>query len=115
VKRGKYLVEGIGMCRDCHTPINEQGQPVKEKHLQGAQLMFKPAVPVPGWTERSANIAGLKGWTDAEALKFFTTGVGPNGKPAGPPMPEYRYTKSDAAAIIAYLRSLAPPATQASK
>jgi mono/diheme cytochrome c family protein len=107
-KRGEYLVEKIGMCGDCHTPFNEKGQPVKEKHLQGAQLMFKPTVPVPGWVERSADIAGLKGWSDAEAIKFLTTGVDPNGKMAGPPMPSFRFNKADAAAIVAYLRTLAP-------
>jgi|SRR5581483_11241891 len=107
VARGKYLVESIGMCGDCHTPMNEQGQPAMDKNLQGATLFFKPTMPVPGWADRSANIAGLKGWTDAEAIKFFTTGIGPNGKPAAPPMPQFRYTKADAAAVTAYLRSLA--------
>lgn len=114
LKRGKYLVESVGMCADCHTPFNEQGQPLMEKHLQGAMLMFKPTVPVPGWVEKSANIAGLKGWTDDEAIKFLTTGVDPNGKHAGPPMPQFRYNKRDAAAIVAYLRSLAPASAASS-
>ncbi|HEY3927753.1 MAG TPA: c-type cytochrome [Candidatus Koribacter sp.] len=112
--RGKYLVESIGMCGDCHTPINEMGQPVMDKNLQGATLMFKPTVPIPGWADRSANIAGLKGWTDEESIKFLTTGVDPNGKQAAPPMPQFRYSKADAAAITAYLRSLAPAAVQSS-
>jgi mono/diheme cytochrome c family protein len=108
VKRGQYLVEKIGMCADCHTPFNETGEPVMDKHLQGSVLMFKPAVPVPGWAEKSANIAGLKGWSDAEAMTFLTTGTDPNGKSPAPPMPRYRYNKADAAAIVSYLRSLAP-------
>jgi cytochrome c553 len=45
VKRGEYLIEKVGMCADCHTPFNEKGEPVMEKHLQGATLMFKPTVP----------------------------------------------------------------------
>lgn len=113
VKRGEYLVEKAGLCADCHTPFNEQGQPIKEKHLQGAVLIFKPTVPVPGWAERSADIAGLKGWSDAEAIKFLTTGVDPNGKMARPPMPPYRFNKADAAAIVAYLRTLAPTGKEA--
>ena len=108
VKRGQYLVEKIGMCADCHTPFNEKGEPVMDKHLQGAVLMFKPTMPVPGWAERSANIAGMKGWSDTEAIKFLTTGVDPNGKSPAPPMPRYRYTRADAAAVLAYLRSLEP-------
>jgi mono/diheme cytochrome c family protein len=115
VKRGEYLVEKIGMCNDCHTPFNEQGQPIAEKHLQGAPLMFKPTVPVPGWVERSANIAGLKGWSDAEAIKFLTTGIDPNGKNPGPPMPAYRYNKEDAAAVAAYLKSLKPSGNEAAQ
>jgi mono/diheme cytochrome c family protein len=107
VARGKYIVESTGMCADCHTPMTEKG-PDMSKHLQGATLMFKPTVPVPDWADRSATIAGLKGWSDAEAIKFFTTGVDPNGKTARPPMPAYRYSENDARAVTAYLRSLAP-------
>ena len=42
VARGKYLVEDVGMCSDCHTPRNEKGEPMKEQWLQGAVLGFKP-------------------------------------------------------------------------
>ena len=110
VARGKYIVENTGMCNDCHTQMTERG-PDKSKYLQGAVLPFKATVPVPDWAERSANIAGLKGWSDAEGIKFFTTGIDPNGKRARPPMPEYRYNEQDARAVIAYLRSLAPAET----
>lgn len=115
LERGKYLVEKIGMCNDCHTPMTPQG-PDMSKHLQGAELIFKPTIPVPNWAERSANIAGMRGWTQAEAMKFLTTGIDPNGRTARPPMPEYRYNKSDAQAIYTYLHSLATEAnTGASK
>lgn len=107
LQRGKYLVEKTGMCADCHTPFTEKG-PDMSKHLQGATLMFKPTMPVPDWADRSANIAGMKGWTDDDAIKFLTTGIGPNGKAARPPMPAYRFNKKDAAAILVYLRSVAP-------
>lgn len=107
VARGKYIVESTGMCADCHTQMTEKG-PDMSKHLQGAVLPFKATVPVPDWADRSANIAGMKGWSDAEAIKFFTTGIDPNGKHARPPMPAFRYNEQDARAILAYLRSLAP-------
>ena len=106
--RGKYLVESIGACADCHTPMNEKGEFIKEKHLQGTTLFFKPLVPVPNWADKSANIAGLPGWTDADAIKFFTTGLAVNGLPARPPMPQYRYSQEDAKAVVVYLRSLKP-------
>ncbi len=106
--RGKYLVENIGMCGDCHTPHNEKGEPIKEQWLQGTALAFKPAVPMPVWAEKSVNIAGLPGWKTDAAIKFFMTGIAYNGLPARPPMPQYRYSQKDAEAIVLYLKSLAP-------
>ncbi|HKH99543.1 MAG TPA: c-type cytochrome [Candidatus Sulfotelmatobacter sp.] len=108
VARGKYLVEGIGMCGDCHTPHDEKGEPIKEQWLKGTTLPFKPLVPMPVWADKSVNIAGLPGWEKDAAIKFFMTGIASNGLPARPPMPQYRYNQPDAEAIVAYLKSLAP-------
>jgi len=94
------------MCGDCHTPMNERGEPLKEQWLKGTTLIFKPTVPVPNWADKSVNIAGLPGWTDEAAIKFFMTGIAYNGLPGRPPMPQYRYNRQDAAAIVAYLKSL---------
>jgi len=105
---GKYLVEQVGMCGDCHTPHNEKGEPIQEKTLKGAILPFKPTVPMPVWADKSPNIAGLPGWEDKDAIRFLMTGVAYNDLPARPPMPQYRFNQEDAAAIMAYLRSLAP-------
>ena len=108
IERGKYLVEQVGMCGDCHTPHDEKGEPVREKWLQGAPLAFKPAVPMPVWADKSPNIAGLPGWEDRAAVKFLMTGIAYNDLPGRPPMPQYRFNQEDATAIVAYLRSLAP-------
>lgn len=51
IDRGKYLVENVGMCGDCHTPHNEKGEPIREKWLQGSPLAFKPTVPMPVWAD----------------------------------------------------------------
>jgi mono/diheme cytochrome c family protein len=107
IARGKYLVEGIGMCGECHTPMDEKGEPVPGKMLKGATLTFRPTVPMPVWAEKSPNIAGLPGWTDDQAIKFLMTGIAYNDLPARPPMPPYRFSQSDAEALVAYLRSLA--------
>lgn len=105
--RGKYLVEDVGLCADCHSPRNQKGDYVREQWLQGAPIMFKPTVPMP-WAEKSPNIAGLPGWTEADAIKFLMTGVAYNGLPPNPPMPPYRFSRPDAQAIVAYLKSLGP-------
>lgn len=106
VAHGEYLVKEIGQCADCHTPFNDKGDYVQEKWLQGAKLTFAPTVPMPVWADTSANIAGLPGWDHAQAVKFFMTGLAPNGQPARPPMPQYHMYKTDAEAVVAYLESL---------
>lgn len=108
VERGKYLVQGVAGCGDCHSPMDEKGVPVPGKEFMGAPLMFKPTVPMPMWADKSPNIAGLPGWETADAVKFLMTGIAYNGLPARPPMPQYRMNKEDAEAVVAYLRSLAP-------
>ena len=108
LEHGRYLVQQVGICGDCHTPRDDKGQPVETKALQGARIMFKSTVPVPNWGEFAPPIAGLPGLTDAEAITFLTTGKDVSGKFGAPPMPAYRFTKEDAAAVVAYLRSLAP-------
>ena len=107
IARGKYLVEGVGMCGDCHTPRNERGEPIKEQWLKGAVLEFKPAVPIPVWADKAVAIAGLPGWNRDAAIRFMMTGADPNNVPARPPMPQYRFNRQDATAVVAYLKSLA--------
>lgn len=106
--RGKYLVEDVGLCGDCHTPHTEKGEPIKEKYLQGAPLDFKPTAPMPVWADQASNIAGVPGWDRDAAIKFMMTGLAPNGLPSRPPMPQFRFNVQDAQAIVAYLQSLAP-------
>ncbi len=107
LERGRYLVEQVALCGDCHTPHNEKGEPIREKLLQGAPLPFTPTVPMP-WADKAPNIAGLPGWEDKNAVKFLMTGLAYNDLPGRPPMPQYRFSEEDATAVVAYLRSLAP-------
>jgi Cytochrome c len=108
LERGKYLVEDVGLCGDCHTPRNEKGQPVREQWLRGSTLDFKPTVPIPDWADKAVCIAGLPGWEKGPAIKFMMTGIAYNGLPARPPMPQYRFNREDAEAVVAYLKSLEP-------
>ena len=109
IERGKYLVVEVARCGDCHTPINEKGEPLQDRWLKGAVLPFKPTVTMP-WAEQSVNIAGLPaGWKSQDAVTFLMTGKYQGQSPL-PPMPEYHVTKEDAEAMVAYLRSLASAA-----
>lgn len=105
IQRGKYLVENVAMCGDCHTPRDDKGQPDHAQWLQGDVLDFKPDHPMP-FAAVAVPIAGLPGFTDEQALKFLETGMDVSGKPAMPPMPQFRLNHDDAAAVVAYLRSL---------
>lgn len=109
VERGKYIVERLGMCGDCHAPRGAKGEFVMEQWLWGAPLGFQSSVPMPRWASVAPPIAGLPGWTDEQAVTFLTTGKDQDGGVADPPMPEYRMSKEDAAAVVAYLRTLKPP------
>jgi len=109
VARGKYLVEQVGMCADCHSPRDQKGEFIREKWLQGSELDFKPTVPMPKWAAVAPPIAGLPGWTTEQGVTFLMTGKEPGGETADPPMPQFRMTREDAAAAVAYLKSLPPP------
>ena len=110
IRRGEYLAARVGLCGDCHTPMTAKGEPDAKRAMQGAPIGFRPMQPVPGWAAAAPPIAGMAGWSDADALKFLQTGLAPGGKRAAPPMPWYRFSRSDAEALLAYLRSLAPAA-----
>jgi mono/diheme cytochrome c family protein len=106
VQRGQYLVEHVAMCVQCHTPRTAQGELDHTRLLQGAP------VPVPGpfaaqqWAFEAPRIAGLPGWTVADAIQLLHTGRSARGYTPRPPMPPFRLTQEDAAAVVAYLKSL---------
>jgi mono/diheme cytochrome c family protein len=106
LKRGRYLVEGIGLCADCHSPRNEKGEFVTAHWLGGAPIGFTPAVPMPVWAPVAPPIAGLPSMTEAQAVKFLMEGTRPDGTMPRPPMPAYRLNAEDARAMVAYLKSL---------
>lgn len=105
---GKYLVESVVFCGDCHTPLNQKGEPDPARWLQGETLSFAPLQPVPNWTTNAPAIVGLPGWDEAAAVNFLVTGLDKPVKPARPPMPPFRFSRPDAVAVVAYLRSLKP-------
>ena len=109
VERGKYLVENVAMCGDCHTPATAQG-PDMSKWLKGSVLGFQPINPIPGWHKTAPDLTGtsrlFQRWGEAGMVKFLETGMGPSGHKADPPMPTYKMHAADAEAVVAYLKSL---------
>jgi hypothetical protein len=106
VERGKYIVEGVAACSDCHTPRRENGESDRSKWLAGAPVFFQPAHPSPNWPVNAPRLAGLPPGTDTEIITLLTTGLWRDGKPLRLPMPRFRMARSDAEAVVAYLKSL---------
>jgi len=108
--RGKYLVENVGLCGDCHTPMLPTGQPDGSHVLRGAALGFQPIHPIPKWNAAAPDItphgALWKKWGEIGLLKFLQTAQDPHGHPADPPMPAYKFNVQDAEAILVYLKAL---------
>ena len=109
--RGKYLMEGVVACGNCHTPKGPDGKAIADKELAGGAAIDAPifhAVP--------ANITpdpetGIGKWTDAQIIDAIRNGKRPDGSIIGPPMPIAFYrdmSDSDAKAIVAYLRAVKP-------
>jgi mono/diheme cytochrome c family protein len=106
LQHGKYIVEQIGMCADCHTPRDDQGNLVAPESLHGAPIGFRPLHPMP-FAEQAPRIAGLPAnWTPQQTATFLSTGKRPDGTFARPPMPAYRLSTEDAWAVVTYLKSL---------
>jgi mono/diheme cytochrome c family protein len=106
IARGKYIVEGLSRCGQCHTPREMNGAADHRHELQGASVWLKSAEPVEDWPLQAPRIAGIPPGTDAEMINLLTTGIWRDGKPLREPMPQFRMTESDAEAVVAYLKSL---------
>ena len=109
IARGKYLVEEVARCPECHTPRNSNGALDRSKWLQGGPIWIRPVQPNGAWAERAPALAGFP-YSDHQAETILERGIGTNGNPIQPPMFTYHLQHADAMAIVAYLRSL-PPAT----
>jgi hypothetical protein len=111
VELGRYLVENAGACGYCHTPRNAQGELDRGKWLKGMVLEFAPIGTPPANWHKSAPDLTPSGklwakWGEGAMIKFLQTGLTPSGKPAGPPMPVYKYSAEHAEAVLAYLKTL---------
>jgi hypothetical protein len=67
---------------------------------------FRPARQVEDWADVAPRLAGLPPGNDDEIVRLLMTGISRTGRPPRPPMPQFRLTRSDAEAVLAYLKSL---------
>ncbi|MBI4265813.1 MAG: cytochrome c [Acidobacteria bacterium] len=105
--RGRYIVEGVAMCGECHSTRDGSGAIIPSTRLMGGPMPVRPAWNI-DWAVRTPRIAGLPGYTDELAVRLLTQGaIGRDDTQLRPPMPRFRMTPQDAADVVAYLKS--PP------
>ena len=110
LERGRYLVETLAGCGNCHTPRGPNG-PLKDKKFAGGEIIKHE-----DFTAVVANITpdpetGIGNWTDSQIITAIREGRRPDGSLLGPAMPSRSYrhlADQDVEAIVAYLRSVPP-------
>ena len=125
VERGNYLVNYLGHCAGCHTPLGPDGQSNMSLYLSGVPAKYagtkvgRPQVagfPGPrGARFYAANLTpdpetGLGRWSEEQFVRTFKHGVRPDGtKYATSPMEWNIYAnmkEEDVRAIYHYLRTI---------
>lgn len=115
--RGAYLVEGLGHCGACHTP---RGWAWQEKALSDAGASYLAGAELDGWSApdlREDMRTGLGTWSAADLAAFLKSGHNRDGAAFGSMIDVVNnstpyMSDADIDAIVVYLKSLAPTATQ---
>jgi mono/diheme cytochrome c family protein len=110
--RGAYLVEGLGHCGMCHSPINALGGTRQSDAFKGG------LIPMQNWYAPSLTSnreAGLGDWSIKDITDLLQTGVSMRGVVYGP-MAEVVHNSlqylndEDTIAMAVYLKSISEPA-----
>jgi len=108
--RGRYLVEALMACDNCHTPRGPDGYEMSLRFSGGSQVFSEKDYTVRGSNISPDQRAGIGAWSDTQIRAAIIDGVGPTGRLA-PVMPSESYrvlTPQDLEAIIDFLRAAAP-------
>ena len=107
--RGRYLVETLGHCAECHTPRNMLGALKPGLHMAGSR--YGPGgISVPNITPDAAT--GIGSWSEVDLAFFLRTGFTPYGDDVQGEMREAiddglrHLTQADLEAMAAYLLAL---------
>lgn len=107
VRRGQYLVEGLGHCGECHTPRDALGGFKPGLWLAGAPNPEGEGT-IPNITPGSKAIGE---WSEGDIANYLETGFTPDFDSAGGSMTEVQQNiahlpKADLEAIAAYLKAV---------
>ena len=106
IERGRYIVEALAHCAECHTPRNALGGLDHSRWMAGA--------PTPDGQGRVPNITPAKlGWSGGEIYTYLTTGFTPEYDSVGGHMAHVvdnmsKLPETDVRAVVAYLQALPP-------
>ena len=85
VERGRYLVEAVLACGNCHSPRTPPEMTIiPGKELSGGRSVDTPAFKVTPGNITQDKKTGIGDWTADELKAFLRLGVGPNGVPIAP-------------------------------
>jgi mono/diheme cytochrome c family protein len=104
IERGRYLVESLGHCAECHTPRDALGGLDQTRWMAGA--------PNPSGEGRIPNITpAVLTWSEADIVAYLDTGFTPDFDVAGGTMAAVvkntaQLPASDREAIAAYLKAI---------
>jgi mono/diheme cytochrome c family protein len=110
IERGRYLIEALTACDNCHTPRGAAGYDFTKRFSGGAQTFTDKTYVVRGSNISPDAETGVGAWTDEELRAAIVDGAGRNHRLA-PVMPSDSYrplTARDLDAIIAFLRAATP-------
>jgi len=111
IERGRYLVNGIVACGNCHTPKDSDGKAIADRELAGGPVFNAPIFHAVTPNVTPDTETGIGNWTDDQIVNAIRNGKRPDGTTIGPPMPIAYYrnmSDSDVRAIVAYLRTVKP-------
>jgi mono/diheme cytochrome c family protein len=113
VARGKYIVDNVAVCQDCHTPRDEMGAPIAAQYLAGAACFAQlPNGSCLNTRNLTNHETGLLNRTDDEIKRMITDGIRPaatGDEALSPVMPYYVFHNMSAAdldSVVAYLRTV---------
>src|SRR5262245_26350134 len=110
LERGRYLVDTVMTCQNCHTPRGPNGFEF-DKALSGGLRFDEPPFDVWATNITPDRDSGIGNWSDAEIKTALQEGKRPTGHQLAEVMPSGFYkilTPRDLDGIVAYLRSLPP-------
>ena len=111
IERGRYLVEHVALCVDCHTPRNFMGVPNRSLYLAGTKK-GPLGEEIPNITPDKET--GIGEWSRNDIAELLLTGTKPDLDRVEGLMAEVieagfkKMKREDALAIADYLRSIPP-------